>query len=138
MTTVCTDGTQMAGDRRVTSGTQLLSDDTCKVYRAADGSVFGSSGSTADCARYTRWMVEGGEKPDIQGDFNALILRPDGTVWLVYKCLEPIATVAPQAIGSGGDIAIGALLMGASVRAAVECAASRDVHTGPDVTVLGC
>lgn len=136
MTTIATDGRTMAGDTLITAGKERLAFSN-KIHRGLDGSIFGACGPSTDAARFRRWLCEPGQdRPELTDDFSALVLRPDGNA--VYYCskLEPIEMMLPQAIGSGADYAIGAMLAGATPTEAVRIACERDTCSGGEVTFL--
>jgi ATP-dependent protease HslVU (ClpYQ) peptidase subunit len=136
MTTIATDGRSMAGDSQMTGGSQVLRFSP-KVSRLADGRIVGACGPTTECIKLVRWISEGGDKPELSDEVCAIILNADGTVdWLDHKLETISGNLVPYAIGSGGDLALGAMLAGASPAQAVAYAASRDVHTGGEITVL--
>ena len=135
MTTIATDGKTMAGDSLTSAKTERLAYGP-KIHRAADGSVFGCSGITTKGVKFRRWMTEGGDKPELGEDFCALSLSPDGKVFYWNDDLEPIEYLAPMAIGSGADYAIGAMLAGKTPAEAVAIAAMRDSATDGQITVL--
>lgn len=136
MTTIASDGRSIAADRLITSSEQLLGE-TTKVYTAKDGSFFASAGNASDCDCYEAWKKGTlKERPDIECDsFEAMILRKN-KVYLVDKNLIEIEVFTPQAIGSGGNLALGAMLAGATPQEAIEFAAERDLFTGGGVDVL--
>lgn len=135
MTTIATDGKTMAGDSLTTGGNHRVAFHP-KVKRAADGSLFGCSGLSWCGERFARWMTEGGEKPELHDEFSALVLKPDGTVEYYCQKLEPVSYVVPMAIGSGDDLAIGAMLAGKTPAEAVAIAIERDKNSGGTITVL--
>lgn len=80
--------------------------------------------------------MDGGDKPELDDDFEALILQPDGKVYWIGKRLEPLEYFAPMTIGSGSGLALGAMLAGKSPEEAVEIAKLRDFKSGGNVTSL--
>lgn len=136
MTTIATDGRSMAGDgQRAHRGT-ITNMAAIKVTRLPDGSVFGRAGSVAYGDMVTEWLSTGGPAPEYKGDagFSALHLRTDGTLYLIGEECLPSQIEAPYAVGSGMDIAIGAMRAGASPRRAVEIAIDCDPGTGGTIT----
>lgn len=135
MTTIATDGRSMASDSLVTAGEERVAYSQ-KIERTPDGRLFGSAGPSVDCALFAKWMHSGGDKPDLSDDFCALVLTPLGAVFYLCRKLEPIEMMVPQAIGSGADYAIGAMLAGAAPREAVGIACQRDLGSGGEVHSL--
>ena len=134
MTVIATDGESMAGDSLTTAGNQVVAFRQ-KVFKFADGRIAGACGDTTECRKLMRWLEHGGDKPDV-GDAFALVLSPDGTAEYWDKELEPLPYIVPMAIGSGGDLAIGAMLAGASPEEAVKLAIERDISCGGEITVI--
>lgn len=129
MTTIATDGRSMAADSLVTSGGERVGF-TVKVQKTRDGTVFGSCGPSVDCSLFADWMHGDIEKPELSDDFSALVLEPDGQLRYFCKKLHPVEFVVPQAIGSGADFAIGAMLAGMTPEEAVAIAMERDTCSG--------
>ena len=135
MTVIATDGKSMAGDTLATCKGFLMGRHK-KVRRLRDGRIVGASGPTTDCQMLVRWIEEGGEKPSLGEEVSAIILNPDGTVdWIDYK-LEIVENhELPAAIGCGGDLAIGAMLAGATPYEAVMLVTTRQLDIGGEITV---
>ena len=118
----------------VSSGSEMVGF-TQKVQRTEDGRVFGSCGASVDCAMFAKWMQGAGERPELSDDFAALVLKGSKVFYLCRK-LEPIEFILPQAIGSGSDYALGAMLAGKTPHEAVEIACMRDTRSGGLITSL--
>jgi hypothetical protein len=135
MTTIATDGKSMAGDTLTTAGGYVVRHAT-KVFRTGDGRIFGCCGPSVDTLKFRAWMLDPViEQPKLGDDFTALILNQDGSVDWIDCALVPVKSIAPAAIGSGCELAIGAMLAGATPAAAVGIAGQRDTATGGDITV---
>ena len=138
MTVIATDGKSMAGDSYTTAHAQLLRT-ARKVHRLKDGRIAGACGTTTDCLALIRWLNDGGDKPSLGDDVVALILNPDGSVdWMDCKFEMVKGNMVPYAIGSGGDLALGAMLAGKSPKEAAKIACSRQLDCGGEITVLKC
>lgn len=146
MTVICTDGRVMAGDGRVTAGSSLMADDFPKVRRLKDGSVAGMAGDLRDIVLAFDWLDRGAPfdtipkfvgKPGEDDDgFEALVLRPDGTVeWFDQACVF-VPYSPPYAIGCGSEVALTCLSLGMTPEEAVERAAHLNVKVGGQTTVL--
>lgn len=136
MTTIATDGKSMAGDGMSSRDSLITAVRSVKVERLSDGRIVGAAGDKPDCARFRKWLCDGGQAPKFK-DFAALVLHPDGS--LVYHTESDIsgtATEAPNAIGSGAEIAIGAMEAGATPEQAIQIAAKRNAWTGGLITVV--
>lgn len=137
MTTIATDGKSMAGDGQAEVGPIITHAHRKKVRRLDDASIVGCAGNATDRIAFCKWLIEGGKPPRIRKDeFAALVLRQDGEIEYFDDTCIPLPAEAPIAIGSGREIAIGAMEAGASPKDAVHIAAKRDPHTGGDITVL--
>lgn len=132
MTTIATDGVTIAADSQVTGCGQIVGD-VCKVRRAQNGDMFATTGPSDEGILFAQWLDGGGDKPDLSEEFCAVILTKSGDVQWVGKKLVRVPCIVPYANGSGGDIALGAMLAGASPIRAVEIAALRDTCTGGPV-----
>lgn len=139
MTTIAWDAASgvMAADTQCTAGNRKFR--TSKVKRLKCGGLIGGSGSVAHMLKVQRW-AEGGFNPDALpdfgddgGDFEALIVKGDGSVFLLDEEMELMPfTDAFIAVGSGGPYAVAAMACGKSPADAVEIAGRFDAATsGP-------
>jgi len=63
-------------------------------------------------------------------DFWCLLMKPDKTIWIVDRFFTPEEIpVQYHALGSGGNIALGAMDAGATAKEAVEIACKRDTYS---------
>ncbi len=139
MTTIATDGRSMAGDGLATANRTICARQMVKVHRLSDGSLYGACGDDGDGQRHQAWVEGGcvGQPPEkMESGFGFLVLRPNGELFEGSEngILCPID--APFAIGSGFDVAVGAMDMGADAERAIEITSQRDVWTGGKITVL--
>lgn len=135
MTTIATDGKSMAGDgQRQHCGT-IMTDQAVKVRRLSDGRIMGTAGDVAFGMAIFEWLEKGGDAPELEDGGSALVLSPDGEVVIIDKYCKPVPVRTPAAIGSGMDLAIGAMEAGVPPAGAVEIAARRDPGTGGKITV---
>lgn len=135
MTTIATDGRTMAAESMVSAGGNVVAY-TAKVFKAADGRIYATCGDSDAGQLFAKWIDGKVEKPELGEDFSALILALDGKVYWIGKNLEPVEYMVPTGIGSGGDLAIGAMLAGASPEQAVEIACQRDNGSGGPITSI--
>lgn len=126
----------MAGDGQAEAQGTILATNRCKVVRLGDGSLFGSAGRSIDGSAVAKWLIEGGKRPEVEVGWCALRVHPDGQVEYFTHDLEPALIDVPAAIGSGMDLALGAMLAGATPKQAVEIAAERDMATGGLIATL--
>jgi hypothetical protein len=151
VTTIAYKNGVFASDSRVTrssdaGGTTVFK--TEKLFRkavtGADGCVgeviLATAGESSAGMVFVDWYGSGREPPELlvhgDADFTVLVLSKDGLFeydkWCrAEKVLEPF-----YAIGSGSNIAIGAMEMGASAVRAVEIACRRDPYTAPPIVTM--
>jgi hypothetical protein len=135
MTTIATDGKAMAADS-LTSASGDRVQYGPKVHRAANGEIFACAGIRTSGIKFRRFMLEGGEWPDLDDDFAALILTPAGECFWIDNTNERCLVMTPAAIGSGDCFAIGAMLAGADPERAVAISIERDTRSGGTITVM--
>jgi hypothetical protein len=116
----------------------ILSGSSVKIRRHK-GLLIGGAGCTAICHRFHEWVVNGMKgKCPVEGfnSANGFIVAPDGKV-VVWGSSGPwVNETGMISFGSGGDVAMGAMLAGASAIEAVEAAIKIDVHSGGPVRSL--
>jgi hypothetical protein len=137
MTTIAWDGKTLAADRQLTaSGVRYV---TTKAHRLDDGSLFASCGALENNAAVLGYLNGTAEKPIIEndGDFDGILIKPDGTAWMLNKKLHAVRIETDRfSTGSGRDFALLAMHMGKSAKEAVEIASELDIWTGMGVTCL--
>ncbi len=104
------------------------------MRRLKDGRIVGFSGTASSARDYIAWL-EGGEKPDKEDNFHLLVLNLDGTAAIIFDDRTSDPVDLPAVLGTGGDIALGAMMAGATPEEAVNLAILRDVYSGGKVTV---
>jgi hypothetical protein len=127
----------MAGDTQLNGGrTKAFGP---KVERLADGSLFGAAGDCKQIRNVIAWLNKGakGRRPKMT-EVDALVLGPQGCLWLINNGWPPILQDAmPAAVGSGDQAALAAMLyFHASPREAVKAAARVNPETGGRITTL--
>lgn len=137
MTTIATDGRTMAGDGAQFMGDIQRAASVAKVVKLPDGSIVGCSGHTTDCETFRQWLIGGqvGARPKAKS-LSALLLRTDLSLVYFNERGSGVPAEAPATVGSGNELALGAMLAGASPKRAVEIAAERDPFTGGTITEL--
>lgn len=136
MTTIATDGDTMAGDGLVTSGGTIFGRNAVKVHQLKDGRLVGISGCAHYIAPFVEWLSEGGDVPEMDDQFEALVLLPNGECLSYDHKGRSLPEELPTATGSGREIALGALAVGATPEEAVQAACGRDTSTGGKITVV--
>jgi hypothetical protein len=140
MTVLAWDGRTLAADTAVSDGdggpkTRFGR----KLRRTADGRLIGGCGDVGPMIELMDWLETGtdDDMPKIKGSAECLVILPNRTVALYETNGIPIDVDEPvAAIGSGGALALGALMAGASAVRACEIAIERDPHCGFDVAFL--
>lgn len=137
MTTIAWDGKTLAADRQLTaSGVRY---ETTKAHRLKDGSLFASCGNLENNASVLNFLNGDSEKPvlDKDDDFDGILVKPDGSAWMLNKKLHAVRIESPRfSTGSGRDFALLAMKLGKTAREAVAIAAELDIWTGMGVTEL--
>lgn len=145
MTTIAYRDGIMAADTLISDeGSGLRRGYHQKIFRLDDGSIIGCCGSSAAIQRFKNWALAGADmanKPIFTVDhgFGCIWVRPDGTVSCWHsEMMEPQHTIPPawgMAMGSGNEVAVGAMAAGADPMRAVEIAAMIDTGTGGSIQV---
>jgi ATP-dependent protease HslVU (ClpYQ) peptidase subunit len=106
---------------------------TKKLHRLKNGCVAGFAGAVNDALTILRWMDgDETEKPKFD-EVTMLVASPTGRV-LKYDAPKPISIKRPKyiSIGTGYQVALGALHQGATAYEAVKAAIEHDAHSrGP-------
>lgn len=139
MTTVACDGHWMAADGLVTNDRNVVVEfDAMKVRRLKDGSLLGYSGMYHLGEALAAVIESNKTEVEACGEWDALRLMPDGTG--LYYCDKHPTLGAPcswpATLGTGGELALGAMLAGKTPKQAVEIAAQRDTDTGGTIISL--
>ena len=143
MTTIAYDGKTLAADTQMTIGD--TTDSTCIKIVKRGAVLAGACGTSAMCKAFRDWFI-GGMRGDPPKPYHAeksdwsywgLIFPPQSDSFLILQEPGWNWLRAPfYATGSGGDIATGALAMGATAEEAVRVASRFDTATGGEITVL--
>lgn len=107
--------------------------------RRVRGVVFGFSGSTCDIQAFADWIKNEGDYPSDLAPFEALVI--DGTNGLrLYECGKHSFPIDEEftAIGTGREIALAAMHMGATSHDAVKLAIKLDTRSGGPIRTLKC
>lgn len=139
MTTIAWDGTYLAADKQ--AGNHYV---VGKIFPIPGGRYLAGAGYYDQIVEVAAWLQAGGEadkKPNFpaEGDSSSLLLvEPSGTAyWLTWPFLRLVEINEPfAAMGSGEDLAVGAMAMGASAKKAVSIATRFDPYTGKGITCV--
>jgi len=118
----------MAGDSGSTSGETV--DGSYRKTFKHEGRLYGMTGRVADAAVFKEWVKKGRKgKPGIS-DLQVIEIRADGKVLFWEGDRPPFIYKSPcVAIGTGSDIALGAMLVGANAKQALKAARKANVYT---------
>ncbi len=138
MTTIAFKDGIFAADSQCTGGGVIVG--RHEKIRDFPGGWFAGTGCTSDCMKMHRWIVEGEKRdaePKIDDNSMALVIMTNGQVRHLDNCLIFYEIDAPfHALGSGAQIAMGAMAAGATATEAVEIACRFDTgSSGPVQTV---
>jgi len=140
MTTIVYRNHIMAADSLVTDRDIKIAVTPEKIWRGSSGELIGMAGWFGDIVRFRDWYIKGCDEenlPRLGKDSEVLLVKSDGHVlWYGQDCLPCKQIADYYAIGSGFQIAMGALAAGASARRAVEIACDLDAYTGRPVRTL--
>lgn len=137
MTTIAYRSGILAADSLMTCN-GLRDDYRQKIFRVGKVLV-GGSGSSATCLKFRDWVAAGmqGESPFSGSDGgNGIVVSEAGLVCWGSSGPTPIINSSFYSLGSGYEIALGAMDQGASAEEAVRAAIRWDTRSGGDVTVL--
>jgi ATP-dependent protease HslVU (ClpYQ) peptidase subunit len=137
LTTIASDGRTMAGDSLTSDAGGIRVSADPKVRRIREALV-GCAGRADDAEAFFRWYAGGakiGDDPALSQNFIALITTRAGMFICHANCYPIPIENEVCTIGSGHEIARGAMAMGASPERAVEIACELDTRSGPPVVV---
>lgn len=115
---------------------------TRKIHRLVDGSLLAGAGCDSMVQRVANWLNDFCEFPDVDPEkemdrFQGLLIEPGRRVFYMDQSLEQseLVDIPFVAIGSGHELALGAMAMGATAREAVMIACQFDAHSRGPVDV---
>lgn len=131
MTTIAYDGKALCVDSQSSYDTLLMSRSCQKMWlNVGDFQCVAVAGNVSHYPPLIAWLREGAN-PEKWADWGAIAwaVNQQGAV-LRYVCGYPETVNAFDADGSGMELALGAMIMGASAFEAVLAASKFDLHTG--------
>lgn len=139
MTTIACNRELMAADSQVTRGTISAA---CQKIWKVNGDILGTCGTYEIGLQFVKWYEAKGAAPELWDssaeDFTALVLTAKGGIFEYGPKLMPIEVMEKfHAVGSGCEIAIGAMEAGADPIQAVKIACKRDSGSGGKVRHMG-
>lgn len=129
MTTIAWDGKTLAADTLMLDGTFRDLTQTYKIEKTDDGDWFATCGSAYVAQKFKDGSIT-------QKDYKSgqvLIVREDGSASVSDYTGYFFPVTPPFAMGSGGALALGAMLAGATPEKAVLIAMEIDTQTGGSV-----
>lgn len=133
-TTIAFDGKEMAADSQMTVGSWMMF--TPEKLTRIDGDVIGCAGNCEEIVKFKIWYRDRTRPfPKMKGSFEAICWTKDGLMRYTTSGV-PIKFNPPYALGSGSDIAMGAMKAGVGARRAVEIATETDIYSGGHVFTM--
>ena len=105
-----------------------------KIRKVLAGLV-GSSGNASHFKQFYTWVATNSErdrpKLDREDSFDGIHVKPDGSIFIYDRFMVaiPIHNTEFYALGSGREIAMGAMAMGAAPAEAIRIACRFDTHS---------
>lgn len=126
---------EVAADRQCTHGSRTYFHDKFKVFGS---SLILVSGNSSDLDSVYKWLAGGAKRGDLdsRGSSAGFIVAGDRVQWIATE--EGYLHDNPHefnAMGSGGDFAVGAMAAGLSAKDAVALVIKQrlDIHTGGEI-----
>lgn len=137
MTIICWDGKVLAADTQATDNSIVMHKNAQKIVRVDEYFVAGA-GATADIQKlreYIRESKNGSDKAVAypkMGDMGALVFNCQTGYMSLYvtEGLAETDLAPPVAIGTGREVAYGALDAGATAQKAVQVCIDREIYCG--------
>ena len=132
MTVIAWDGVTVAADSMANE--DGLSSTVTKLHTFKDG-VLADVGELWACAAMRAWLTGDGAFPNVSGaDASLIVFGPLGEVQEYQSTPYPLEEFsAPYAWGCGRDLALGAMLAGATAVEAARIACERSIYCGGPV-----
>lgn len=138
MTTIVADRKGMAADKRISfsaGGNSVFK--TSKLHKV-NGSIIGICGNVEQAMQFIEWRRTPDTKPTFsEPAFEAIELTAEGQMlWWGGEMIAIPIEDEHYAIGTGAAYALGAMAHGATVKEAIQIAATYDANTGTEVQTL--
>lgn len=129
----------LAADRRIHNHNVATWGTMTKIARSPAGTIGGSCGQPALIFRFANWLRNGGTGPfdtDGERDWEGFVISPQRMMTAYdHSGTHPIN--GPYlVVGSGKEVAYGALFVGASAEDAVRAAIAHHAECGDGIDVL--
>jgi ATP-dependent protease HslVU (ClpYQ) peptidase subunit len=126
----------LASDSRLTLGEVICTDKCKKIWRLADGGLFGASGNNESGLIVLKALQKDTPLPKLDGEMYAIHIRPNGRIYVSEGRLWDHWPEAFIACGSGQQAALAAMRSGADAVTAVKAGIALDVYSGGRVQKL--
>lgn len=133
MTTIAYKDGILAADTLVTGGNTRLGH-AKKIHRLSGGRLFAAAGTVDDTERLLLSLQNKRNPPELE-DVQGILVERDGSWWLYEGSVWFRYDADHITLGSGSDIATGAMDAGATAEQAVLIACKRDVGSGEPIQV---
>lgn len=110
-----------------------------KIARRSDGTLVGAAGNASYVTTLIKWAKSPSKsKPPLPPNDGGtgLVISPKGKITLIDDDGFTECETDYIAIGSGGEIALGAMAFGATAKEAVEISIKHDCHSGGEAITL--
>lgn len=142
MTTIAYKDGILAGDTQSQAGGYIT--DPCQKVFNIDGTLLGLCGDACMIEFFKDWVQENCDPSvlkDIDMSYTIIVVPPKGTKFYIYTdstgvFRDTYLKKNPFAMGSGGDIALGAMQVGATSEEAVKAATQIDIRSGGKINVV--
>lgn len=137
MTTIAISATHIAYDSQLTSG---FTKHVCALEKVQPryGKIFAFAGDVQMFKPAMKWVRDGAPPKKVPpGSWEMIVCGKKGFRYYADYTPYGVDVVPPVALGSGTELAIGAMQHGATPFKAVKAAAKRDCFTGFDIKGLG-
>lgn len=141
MTTIAYKDGILATDTQVVSSSGAITGQVNKtVINEKSGIMAGATGELVNAALFLNWVLDGAKAekfPKMSDDFKGIMILRNGDIFFVGDNGLSLPVDGPFfAIGSGEEVAKGALAAGATAAGAVQAAINLDIYSGGSVKVL--
>lgn len=137
MTTIACDGKILAADSQRNAGSECIDRATQKIV-VEHGYVYALTGNCACFGPARKWHAEGADPAKVptapkDGCWTLLVFSRDKVTTYHNDLPYPSDLTYPQAFGSGGSYALGALKGNLGATQALEIAIDLDIHSGEPI-----
>ena len=140
MTTIAYKDGILASDGLISNAQGIVSGKMCKV---AEGRTIigGAAGTLGDVVAFLEWVKKHDgslqKRPKFEGNLNGFIIHRDGTLFFIDDNFTAApAGVKISALGTGIELALGAMAAGASAEQAVAIACELDTNSAQPVSFV--